>query len=323
MLLLQFRRGGLPPFVVSFCVSFFACIGGSVSCFLSPFASVSTCSAAASEPLSPASTSAWLSAAVDGCCGCCLQECLRELHIPQRMDLQEGLTGPLPVTQGELLQCLAAAHSRRTAEQAGGGPLGPTGRKYAARAVSSLPTLSTRGQRHKLVSAQLEAEITLNLQRVASRASEGLFSSAADPRERLAEAVGDPSLLYAGELLEVAEGDNGSPQTAAQQCAFIELQRLSQYWAEGMFPDACGDEGTAAAAAAAHPTGLSSPPSPPHSVVSAPGRAPAPCRLTRTRSTPCPFPAAAEAPSGPDPLQPLFTPPLGGKAGEACTKQTG
>lgn len=239
------------------------------------------------------------------------------------MDLQEGLTGPLPVTQGELLQCLAAAHSRRTAEQAGGGPLGPTGRKYAARAVSSLPTLSTRGQRHKLVSAQLEAEITLNLQRVASRASEGLFSSAADPRERLAEAVGDPSLLYAGELLEVAEGDNGSPQTAAQQCAFIELQRLSQYWAEGMFPDACGDEGTAAAAAAAHPTGLSSPPSPPHSVVSAPGRAPAPCRLTRTRSTPCPFPAAAEAPSGPDPLQPLFTPPLGGKAGEACTKQTG
>lgn len=239
------------------------------------------------------------------------------------MDVQEGLTGPLPVTQGELLQCLAAAHSRRTAEQAGGGPLGPTGRKYAARAVSSLPTLSTRGQRHKLVSAQLEAEITLNLQRVASRASEGLFSSAADPRERLAEVVGDPSLLYAGELLEVAEGDNGSPQTAAQQCAFIELQRLSQYWAEGMFPDACGDEGTAAAAAAAHPAGVSSPPSPPHSVVSAPGRAPAPCRLTRTRSTPCPFPAAAEAPSGPGPLQPLFTPPLGGKAGEACTKLTG
>ncbi|CDI77980.1 hypothetical protein, conserved [Eimeria acervulina] len=240
-----------------------------------------------------------------------LLECLRELHILQCMDRREA-QGPLPISQGELLQCLSAASSsRRLAEGSLGGPLGfsSSSRKAAARAVSSTPTLSTRGQQKKrLLSAQLAAEISLNLQRLSSTSLSSLFSSGRGGGPRglgQDKDTSDASLLYAEELLQVAEGDRNSLQTAAQQFAFVELQRLMKYWAEGVLPQAvtAGDDPDPdpdpdpIPRKTPHLSRSLSPPPPYSSSVfwDSPAKLAAPSRLPRTRSTPSSFAAAAAA----------------------------
>ncbi|XP_026190595.1 uncharacterized protein LOC34619575 [Cyclospora cayetanensis] len=210
-----------------------------------------------------------------------LHDCLRELHLLQRTDSQEGLTGALPVTHAELAQCLAAVQSKRNLEGGLSGPLMTLGRKHGARTVSALPAPSTRAQKYRLVSPQLEAEVTANLQRLSSLPCGDPFLTAfGAPR---AKARGeDPSLMYAEELMAVAAGA-ADPPTVAQQWAFTELQRLRQYWAEGMFPLATREEASLPPLA---------PPSTPVSLYSAPGRLGFAWRMPRTRSTPCPISTA-------------------------------
>ncbi|KAL8433498.1 hypothetical protein Efla_005452 [Eimeria flavescens] len=224
--------------------------------------------------------------------------CLRELRLLQCGELQETAASTLPVTQAELTQCLAASSTKRMCEAAagGGGHHGP--RKHASRSASaaSLPALATRGQKHRLLSPQLDAEVNLNLQRLEAAKARGLLSgsccfapaaavsSAGPPRERA-----DGSLLYAEELMAVAAGVDPEQKhpTAAQQAALSELQRLLRYWDEGVLPAAAEQEApdTPPVEPAPHPA---------VSVACGPLKQPPLWKLTRTRSSP-PYASGAAA----------------------------
>ncbi|KAL8451686.1 hypothetical protein Emed_001848 [Eimeria media] len=224
--------------------------------------------------------------------------CFRELRLLQCSNPQEAAAALAPpVTQAELSHCLAATSAKRGLAAAGGGAGAPHGaRKMSGRsaAAAATPALATRAQKHRLVSPQLEAEVGLNLRRLAAEkqgaavSAGSLFASAATPRDvRLRDT--DPSLIYAEELLAVAAEEDPSSSLTAQQAAYGELQRLQQYWEEGVFP-AVSKEDT--------PATPSTPPSPRESVASSSVQLKQPplWRLTRTRSSPpCTVGGAAAA----------------------------
>lgn len=194
----------------------------------------------------------------------------------QRTDPQESPTIALPVTQAELAQCLAAVQSKRNSDAGAAVGTGAAGRKHCVRSAAALPALGTRGQKNRLMSPQLEAEVAANLQRLSSLRHPSPFTSSPGNSRPGAQEV-EASMLYAEELMAVAAEDAHQP-TMAQQTAYAELQRLTQYWAEGMFPSASDEEEPPP------PPPLS----PPHSVSPGPGRESHSWKLPRTRSTPCP-----------------------------------
>ncbi|KAL8453735.1 hypothetical protein Emag_001718 [Eimeria magna] len=227
--------------------------------------------------------------------------CLRELRLLQCSNPQEAAAALAPpVTQAELSQCLAATSAKRGLAAVGGGGGAPHGaRKMSGRsaAAAGAPALATRAQKHRLVSPQLEAEVSANLRRlVADRqgtavSAGSLFASVATLRDvRLRDT--DPSLMYAEELLAVAAGDDPDSITTAQQAACEELQRLQHYWDEGFFPAVSKEDVSATP---------STPPSPRESIFSTSVQLQQPplWRLTRTRSSPpCTVGGAAAAAAG-------------------------
>ncbi|KAL8432256.1 hypothetical protein ACSSS7_004716 [Eimeria intestinalis] len=214
--------------------------------------------------------------------------CLRELRLLQCSNPQEAaaVLAP-PVTQAELSHCLAASSAKRglAAAGLGGGPP-HSARKTSGRcaAAAATPALATRAQKHRVMSPQLEAEVSFNLMRLAGErqgtavSAGSLFASAATSRD-VRPWDTDPSLIYAEELLAVAAGDDPNSSVTAQQAACGELQRLLQYWEEGVFP-AVSRKDTRAT-----PT---IPPSPQENISSSSVQLKQPplWRLTRTRSSP-------------------------------------
>ncbi|KAL8275256.1 hypothetical protein Esti_000840 [Eimeria stiedai] len=224
--------------------------------------------------------------------------CLRELRLLQFSNPQEAAAALAPpVTQAELSHCLSASSAKRGLAAGGGAGGVPHGaRKMSGRsaAAAAMPAPATRAQKHRVVSPQLEAEVGFNLRRLAADRQGtavfgcSVFASPASPRDvRLRDT--DSSLIYAEELLAVAAGGDPSSSAVAQQAACGELQRLLQYWEEGVFP---------AVSSAETPATPGTPQSPRETVFSSSVQLKQPplWRLTRTRSSPpCTVGVAAAA----------------------------
>lgn len=189
--------------------------------------------------------------------------------------------------------------------------LSSSGRKHAGRAASALPALGTRGQKHRLMPLQLETEVAAGLQRLATL--RGLSPLTASQAQHQLEDK-DPSLLYAEELLQVAAEGGGRQPAAAQEAAYAELQRLAQYWAEGLYPAHTEEETTTTAAAAVASL------SPPQSVSSVPCRSANAWRLSRTRSSPCPVGSMGSSTRAAVSHQPYASAAFLSASGAACRR---